>query len=205
MKLMLVGYLENINSDRRIIANSRMRMDILYFIGYDLDKELSWHATLSRTRQLYGEEEFMTLFELVLTQCIDKGLIAGKRQAIDSVFVKANASMSSIVERQILEDVSSYNKELNENIDDDNASDKQPTVSDKTQVKKKTASDKLNKRSNQSHFSPSDPDARMSYKPGKITRLNYLGQVSVDTAHQSSLIFWHFMPIRVMAGVYRKS
>lgn len=183
MKLMLVGYLENINSDRRIIANSRMRMDILYFIGYDLDEELPWHSTLSRTRQLYGEEEFMTLFKLVLKQCIDKGLIAGKRQAIDSVFVKANASMSSIVERQILEDVSSYNKELNENIDDDNASDKQPAVSDKTQVKKKTASDKLNKRSNQSHFSPSDPDARMSYKPGKITRLNYLGQVSVDTAH----------------------
>jgi len=31
MKLMLVGYLENLNSDRRIIASSRMRMDILYF------------------------------------------------------------------------------------------------------------------------------------------------------------------------------
>ena len=52
MKLMLIGYLENLNSDRRIVATSRMRMDILYFLGYDLDEELPWHSTLSRTRRL---------------------------------------------------------------------------------------------------------------------------------------------------------
>jgi len=44
MKLMLVGYLENMNSDRRIVGTSGMRMDILYFLGYDLGEELPWHA-----------------------------------------------------------------------------------------------------------------------------------------------------------------
>src|SRR6202789_3337456 len=66
MKLMLVGYLENLTSDRRIINNSRLRMDILYFIGYDLGEELPWHSTLSRTRQLYGEHVFTELFKKVL-------------------------------------------------------------------------------------------------------------------------------------------
>jgi transposase len=51
-KLILVGYLENLNSDRKIIEHARMRLDILYFIGYDIDEELPWHSTLSRTRQL---------------------------------------------------------------------------------------------------------------------------------------------------------
>src|SRR5438045_2023755 len=115
MKLMLVGYLENQVSDRRIIATSRMRMDILYFIGYDLDEELLWHSTLSRTRQLYGEELFTLLFRKVLKLCIDKGLITGKRQAIDSVFVKANAALSSMVERQILDDATVYNKQIEAN------------------------------------------------------------------------------------------
>jgi transposase len=78
MKLMLVGYLENINSDRRIIATSGMRMDILYFLGYDLGEELPWHSTLSRTRKLYGEEQFVTLFKQVLKLCINEGLISGK-------------------------------------------------------------------------------------------------------------------------------
>src|SRR6478736_5430355 len=87
MKLMLVGYLENLNSDRRIISHSRLRMDILYFIGYDLGEELPWHSTLSRTRQLYGEHVFGEVFKRVLKQCIDKGMISGRRQAIDGFFI----------------------------------------------------------------------------------------------------------------------
>lgn len=71
-KLLLVGYLENQPSDRRIISSASMRLDILYFIGYDIDEELPWHSTLSRTRQLYDEEIFRELFKKVLKQCIDK-------------------------------------------------------------------------------------------------------------------------------------
>lgn len=40
MKLMLAGYLENFVSDRRIINALRLRLDIKYFIGYDLDEDL---------------------------------------------------------------------------------------------------------------------------------------------------------------------
>jgi len=94
-KLLLVGYLENINSDRRIIAFASMRLDVLYFLGYDIDEELPWHSTLSRTRQLYGVEIFAKLFKMVLSLCIKKGMVRGKRQAIDSAFVKANASLDS--------------------------------------------------------------------------------------------------------------
>ena len=52
-KLILIGYLENINSDRKIIEHSKLRLDILYFLGYDIDEELPWHSTLSRTRQFF--------------------------------------------------------------------------------------------------------------------------------------------------------
>ena len=45
-KLILVGYLENLNSDRKIIAHCSMRLDILFFLGYDIDEELPWHSTL---------------------------------------------------------------------------------------------------------------------------------------------------------------
>ncbi|QIL38189.1 transposase [Pedobacter sp. HDW13] len=39
MKLILVGYLENLSSDRKIISTSRMRMDIMFFLSYDLDEK----------------------------------------------------------------------------------------------------------------------------------------------------------------------
>lgn len=179
IKLMLVGYLENLISDRRIISTSRMRMDILYFIGYDLDEELPWHSTLSRTRQLYGEEEFTTVFKKVLKMCIDKGLVSGKRQAIDSAFVKANAATSSLVEREIMDDAVAYSRELAAHEEQENTS---AIIKFKIQSKSGHPSDKNRKKMNQKLTSLSDPDARLSYKPGKVTRLNYLSQVCVDTA-----------------------
>jgi len=118
MKLMLVGYLENLNSDRRIINIAKMRMDILYFIGYDIDEALPWHSTLSRTRQLYEQDVFSEIFKSVLKQCVDKGMVSGRRQAVDGVFVKANASLDSMVEREILEDADVYTAELESNTDE---------------------------------------------------------------------------------------
>jgi transposase len=178
MKLMLVGYLENINSDRRIVNTAQMRLDILFFLGYNIDEELPWHSTLSRTRQLYGGEVFTEVFQLVLKQCIEKGLVAGRRQAVDSVFIKANASMNSMTEREVLEDIAGYATELDQNAEEVK---KAPIVNLPRKNHKQGVPQK-DKPTNQTHYSPSDPDAKMSVKPGKVTALNYLGQVSVDTA-----------------------
>jgi transposase len=179
MKLMLVGYLVNLNSDRRIVSTARLRLDILYFLGYDLDEELPWHSTLSRTRQLYGQEVFTDVFRSVLKQCIDKGMVAGRRQAVDGVYVKANASLDSMVEREILADAANYGVELDSNQEEKNV----PVV--KIEEEKQREYEELKPKknpTNKTHYSPSDPDAKMSVKPGKATALNYLGQVSVDTA-----------------------
>lgn len=89
-----------------------MRLDILFFLGYDLDEDLPWHSTISRTRQLYGEEVFKELFSKVLSLCVSKGMLSGKRQAIDSAYVKANASMDSLIEKRVIEDGEQYLNEL---------------------------------------------------------------------------------------------
>jgi len=178
MKLILAGYLENLSSDRRIINACKMRLDILYFLGYDLDEELPWHSTLSRTRQLYGQEVFTEIFKSVLKQCIDKGMISGRRQAIDGVYVKANASLDSMIEREILNDAEVYGSELEANKEDD-----APVVpmSNGDFENNNGLKPKKNPHNN-THYNPSDPDAKMSVKAGKATALNYLGEVSVDTA-----------------------
>lgn len=114
-KLILVGYLENLNSDRKIMQHAAMRLDILFFIGYDIDEELPWHSTLSRTRQLYGEEVFLALFQKVLGLCVNKGMVSGKRQAVDSAFIKANASMDSITQKAVMDDAKVFSEELTAN------------------------------------------------------------------------------------------
>lgn len=203
-KLILVGYLENLGSDRRIITTASMRLDILYFIGYNLDEPLPWHSTLSRTRQLYGEEVFKELFKKVLKACIDKGMVSGRRQAVDSALIKANASMDSIAEKEIMEDADAFADELTSSEEDKpqkvNAYRKKK-VEEHHRWKAKayrgmpgTRSDKFKEEhtsddyqpkflSNHTHYSTTDKDARIAVKPGKPRQLNYLAQTSVDTSH----------------------
>ncbi len=107
-KLCLVGYLENIISDRDLIGHSSMRLDILYFLDYDIDEPLPWHSTISRTRQLYPESVFEQVFTKVLTMCVEKGMVSGHTQAIDSAPIKANASMDSLELKVPKEDLEAH-------------------------------------------------------------------------------------------------
>jgi len=68
-KLCLVGYLENMISDRKLIDHYSLRLDILYFMGYDIDEELPRHSIISRTRQLFPESVFEEVFTNVLSMC----------------------------------------------------------------------------------------------------------------------------------------
>lgn len=198
-KLILVGYLENLNSDRRIINHAAMRLDILFFIGYDIDEELPWHSTLSRTRGLYGEEVFRKLFKVVLSLCVKKGMVGGKRQAIDSAFIKANASLDSVAEKEVIADSDDFLNELNENDENKVSADKKAEVEYHHSWKEKTYKDQPGKGradkdvdefgntirprflSNHTHYSTTDRDARISVKPGKPRQFNYTAQTSVDT------------------------
>jgi hypothetical protein len=87
---MLTGYLENINSDRKIIDTAQMRLDMLYFPGYDIDEPLPWYSTLSRARKLFSEEVFLELFRNILKMCVSKGMVCGKTHAVDNAFIKEN-------------------------------------------------------------------------------------------------------------------
>jgi transposase len=203
-KLILIGYLENLGSDRRIINTVSMRLDMLFFIGYNIDEPLPWHSTLSRTRQLYGDHVFKKLFRKVLKMCIDKGMVSGRRQAVDSALIKANASMDSIAEKEIMTDADQFADELTTNAEDKpqkvNAYKKRK-VEEHHRWKEKayhgmpaTRSDKFKEEhaqddyrakylSNHTHYSTTDKDARIAVKPGKPRQFNYLAQTSVDTEH----------------------
>jgi len=107
-RMMLIGYLENIISDRALIDHISMRMDLLYFIDYDIDDTLPWHSTISRTRKKLPVELFEKLFDQVLSLCIKKGMVSGNTQAVDAAYVKANASLDSLVEKTPVDTVKNH-------------------------------------------------------------------------------------------------
>lgn len=204
-KFCLVGYLENIVSDRKLIEHCSLRLDLLYFLGYQLDEPLPWHSTVSRTRQLYPEALFESLFDKVFSLCVEKGMVAGHIQAIDSAPIKANASMDSLLLKQQAGPLKIYlNKVITANeqvVDEPNkkkeSNPKQFLSVPEHQLRKlEKHQDNLKESpgalgakhkkarlvSNKTHYSPTDPEARISVKPGKTRKLNYHCSMAVDTA-----------------------
>jgi len=129
-RLMLIGYLENIISDRQLIEHVSMRMDLLYFIDYDIDEPLPWHSTISRTRKLLPDAIFEEAFERVLEMCVKSGLVAGHTQAIDSAYIKANASLDSLEVKRPEGSLKEHNREVkrvNDTVGEDEQGDKDET------------------------------------------------------------------------------
>ncbi|QNE42398.1 transposase (plasmid) [Hymenobacter sp. NBH84] len=196
-KLVLVGHLENITSDRRLLEHCALRLDLLYFLGYELNEALPWHSTVSRTRQLYPAALFEQLFDRVFRLCVQQGLVAGDMQVVDSTPVKANASLDSVCEKKAVSalvpplTVVGHEPVL--------APPAAAVFSAPAHQLRYEAARKAKRQqqpsgalgahhpkarllSNKTHYSPTDPEARISIKPGKARALNYLCSLAVDTA-----------------------
>jgi transposase len=207
-KILLVGYINNIASDRKLIDFCSDSLAIRLFLGYDIDEPLPWHSTISRTRQLYGEKVFQQLFEKVFEKCVDSGMVAGHTQAIDGAFLKANASKDSLeikkvdasVDEYLLEQIKANTEPIRPAAINRAPEEQQHMQGDKEEQTRQLK--ELNTRyerqtrqyeempgddrkgkflSNKTHYSPTDPDARIAVKPGKPRELYYSGQIAVDT------------------------
>jgi len=204
-KLCLVGHLENIISDRRLIEHCSLRLDLLYFLDYQLDEPLPWHSTLSRTRQLLPTALFEEVFSRVLSLCVEAGMVAGHTQVADSALIKANASMDSL-ELKVAPDTLDHHLERIRAISHgdrkaqvDRTTQEQRTITasrdELLEIKARNRKWRLEQNyhpgahnkgakytSNKTHYSPVDPDARIAVKPGKARKLCYLSQLAVDAS-----------------------
>jgi len=96
LRLCLLQYLYG-DSDRQVVENARLNLAYKYFLGLAVDSEVPDYTTVSYFRaQRLGEEKFRAILNEIVRQCIDKGLVKGKRQIIDSTPVFANISLSSL-------------------------------------------------------------------------------------------------------------
>jgi len=172
IKLLLYGYFEGIISDRQLVRRASDSLSARYYLGYDLDEELPWHSTISRTRKLFGEEIFEKVFAVVLDQCIEAGLVSGEHQSIDSTLVKANASIESLQKRVTITDLKKY---LEQTKEENKLEEEKKTRRDKDD------SPKQKKTSNKEYVSKTDPDSKIRKKGRFNTDLYYSTHYSVDS------------------------
>lgn len=171
VKMLLLGYLYGIDSERRLEQEVRVNIAYRWFLGIDLDEPVPDHSTFSqlRRRKFNGAALFEELFDEVVRKCIEYGLIDGKLLLTDSTHVRANAR-NDVLERVAVEaEPSAYLQRLNEQAVKDG-------VYPKHRKEKKKAYKELVK-------SPADPDAGFMKRTGKPLGFYYLSHQTCDARH----------------------
>jgi transposase len=102
LKMMLLLVLYNVRSERELMETIPMRLDWLWFLGYDIDSEVPDHSVLSKARGRWGVEAFRWFFERIVWQCVKAGLVDGSKIFVDSSLVDANASNNSVIDTRSL-------------------------------------------------------------------------------------------------------
>ena len=96
VKLMLLLFLDDVPSERELLRVTAMRIDYRWFLGYDLTDAVPHHSVLSKARSKWGVEVFQGLFERVVRQCVEAGLVDASRIHLDSSLVDADAALKTV-------------------------------------------------------------------------------------------------------------
>jgi len=103
LKMMFLLFFYNVSSERELMRTIPLRLDWLWFLGYDIDHEVPHHSVLSKARKRWGEELFYKFFVRIVEQCMEAGLVDGEKIFMDSSLIDANASNKSVIDKQSVE------------------------------------------------------------------------------------------------------
>jgi transposase len=170
-KMLMVGFFENLPSERAIAARCEDSLAVRAFLGYGLEEATPDHSSLSVIRRRLAPETYQAIFELILKALKDCGLLKGRYVGIDSSVVEANASLKSLVERNTEEAYWDYVKNLAQAAGIDPEDDQAVRKFDRKRPGKKLSNEQFKNRH--------DPDAKISRQKGK-TDLIYKPENSVD-------------------------
>jgi len=177
VKYLLLGYLAGIESERQIEREVQVNMAYRWFLGIDIDGRVPDHSTISqnRRRRFRGRDLFRVLFERVLFQCIDQGLVEGKLILTDSTHVKAFASKRSEFGIMVEKEAAWYMDRL----DQYEAFERKRLNMPKQERRQTEPKSRYVKKT----ISTTDPEAGRLNRPGKPEGPHYLSHQSLDANH----------------------
>ncbi len=165
LRILLIGYLYGITSERKLVEELRMHLAWRWFTGLGFDQEIPHHSTFSKNRHGRFQESklFEQLFEQIVRQCAEVGLVQGTHLSVDGSFIEANAAKESRIAREQLAEVAQVNQTVRQYlIELEQQNPTEEPVHEQAQV------------------STTDPDSTYATKGGTPARLGYYDNYLID-------------------------
>lgn len=158
IRSLLLQVLYSIRSERMLMEQLDYNLLFRWFVGLSMDDEVWDHSTFSKNRErLLDAEIVQKFFENIREQAREKGLLSDEHFTVDGTLIEAWASQKSFQPK-------------GKDPQEPGAQGRNPEVDfhDKP-------------RSNETHESKTDPDARLLKKSaGGEARLSYMGHVLME-------------------------
>jgi len=171
--MLMIGFFENLPSERAIANRCADSLSLRAFLGYGFDEDTPDHSSLSAIRNRLDLDQFRCGHEVVLAGLRKAGLLKGRHLGIDSSVMEANASLRELQNRNTSEGYHDYVKKL--------AAESGIDPKDTKAVRRFDKKRKGRKTSNEEWVNPHDPEAKvgrdkhgatdMLYKPEHVTDL----------------------------------
>jgi transposase len=171
LKMIMVGFFEDLPSERAIAARCADSLSIRTFLNYSLEEPTPEHSSFTVIRQRLGLEIYQQIFTLTLQALREHGLLRGKNLGIDSSVIEANASLRALVHRNTEEQYWEYVKRL---------AAEQGIDPEDTAAVRRFDRHRPGKGSNQQWQNPYDPDAKIGRTKDGATDMIYKPEAVVD-------------------------
>ncbi len=171
-RLLLLGYLLGIDSERGIALTVSDSLGLRAFLGYELQDSPPDHSTISRSRRRISLETHEQVFAWVLQQLRQAGLADGQTVAVDATLLFANAALRTLRRKDSQQGYREFVEGLAEA-----AGVPTPTLAELAAFDRQRKPKTL---SNKEWESPTDPDARVAKMKDGTTHLAHKAEHAVD-------------------------
>lgn len=168
---LLGGYLQGVCSERALVRELQCNMALRWFVGLGLNQDAWDHSTFSQNRRRRFNKSGILekLFDETVATAIRKGFVS-HHASVDGSLIKASASQKSFVPIEVFMKPAEYKKRIR-CLDEDAGN---PTIDFRGE-----------KRSNQTHVSTTDPDAKLANKGnGTASMVGYTANGLMENRHR---------------------
>jgi transposase len=164
-RMMMIGFFEDIGSERGIAWRVADSFSLRHFLGLGLSDATPDHSSLSIIRRRLTEDVHQQAFQFILTILAREGQLRGKTLGIDATTVEASAALRELQRKDTGERYDKYVKRLAEEAGE--------AASTKEEVARFDRKRKGKKLSNEDWEHPHDPDARIGRDKHNATDMLY--------------------------------
>ncbi len=171
-KMLFMGYLFGVRSERQLVRDIEVNLAYRWFLGLGIREKVPDASTLSqnRRRRFSSSTIYQEIFDEIVLQAVQRGLVDGKTLYTDATHLKADANKNKFVKKQVKKSTCTYLAELEHDISRDRAAHgKKPLKPDVSEPEVKEIK-----------VSTTDPESGYMVRDGKPEGFFYLDHRTVD-------------------------